>query len=62
MQKFMTRSFTLAVVALFIFRVILALTGWGQDGNFLILVIVPFLFFWSVLGVGKWFYRHYIVA
>lgn len=62
MQKFTTNSFTLAVVALFIFRLILALTGWGQDGNFLILVIVPLLFFWSVIGMGKWLYRYYIVA
>lgn len=60
MQKFMTNAFTLAVITFIIFRLLLVLTGWGRDGNFLILVVVPLLFFWGVIWVGKWFYRRYI--
>lgn len=56
MKKLVTNSFILAFVALVIFRVLIYFMGLGTDGNFLILVIGPFLIFWMAIVLIKYVY------
>lgn len=46
MQKFFSNPLVLGFISLVIFRIILLVfAGSMRDGNFLILVVVPFVFF-----------------
>ncbi len=57
-KKLFTNSFTLAVILLIAFRICLYFIGWEEDGNLLILVVLPLLVFWGIIQVIKNIYRH----
>ncbi len=60
MQKFFTNSLTVSLLLLIAFRIVL-LVFWGsnRDGNFLILVILPFLVFLTLTYLGKTLYSKF---
>lgn len=58
MKKILLNSFTIALILFVIFRILLYFFGSVEDGNFLILTVIPILFFSAVVIIVKAVYRY----